>query len=364
MYSYSGKNSPKLRGIVYLAGELEPGVLTACRSVRLLQSGQRAGLQQSGQRAGMQPSGQSVSMQPPGQRARLQPSGQIAGLCARAGEKVLCEVSNAAEIGTELKRRGLKSSECLMLAATDTAIRAAKRLGMAVAGFVNPAFPGQRYCGVEMLIEGFDEVDDEFLLRIFQRHHWIPWTIAETARCVIREFAMEDFDELVRLYEAPGITYRTAEDGRRLPGYIEPLYPEAEERAYQENYIRHMYRYYGYGMWLVIDKESGCLIGRAGLENREYPEGMQVELGYLIHPAWQRRQIATEVCTAIVHYAANSLGCGELNLLTDADNTASAALAEKLGFVYIGDTDISGNTTRRYRLSLKTGFFDTTMIQF
>lgn len=219
-------------------------------------------------------------------------------------------------------------------------------------GVVNPALPGQRYYGVEMLIEGFDEVDDVFLLRIFQRHHWIPWTIAETARCTVREFTMEDFDELVRLYEEPGITYRIGEDGERLPGYIEPLYPEEEERAYQENYIRHMYRYYGYGMWLVIDRQSGHLIGRAGLENREYPEGVRTELGYLIHPAWQRRHIATEVCTEILAYAKNILHCEELNLLTEAENTASTALARRLGFEYIGDTDISGNVTRRYRLFL------------
>lgn len=265
--------------------------------------------------------------------------------------KVLA-VRSVGDMEQAVQECGLRADNCLLLAATDAAIREAKRLSMAVAGYRNPKLNGQTYYGTEMLIEGFEEVDEAFLLRIFQRYHHIPWRIAETARCVIREFDMADLDELIRLYDEPGITYRIAEDGRRLPGYIEPLYPIEEERAYQENYIRHMYRYFGYGMWLVIEKESGRLIGRAGLENRNYPEGMEQELGYLIHPSWQGRGLATEVCLAVIAYAGLHLECKKLNLLTEADNTASVNLAEKLGFVYIGDTDISGSVTRRYELYL------------
>lgn len=264
----------------------------------------------------------------------------------------LCAVSGPDALGRTLGERGLSAGECLLIAATDAAVRAARQLDMAVAGYVNPALPGQRYYGVEMLIEGFDEVDDAFLLRVFERHHHIPWTIARTKRCVLREFSMADFDALTALYDVPGLAFFLDEDGTRRPGFIEPLYPREEERAYQENYIRHMYRYYGYGMWLVLDRKSGALIGRAGLENRNYPEGVQLELGYLIHPAWQRRGIATEVCTAIIDYARSALMCGQLNLLTDADNLASIALAEKLGFRYVEDTDVSGSRTRRYRMYL------------
>lgn len=265
--------------------------------------------------------------------------------------KVLA-VEAAGDIEQTMRECGLLPDHCLVLAATDAAIRAAKRLSMAVAGYVNPGLDKQTYYGVEMLIEGFDEVDEAFLQHIFNRHHHIPCRIAETVRCVIREFDLADLDELIELYDQPGITYRLAADGSRLPGYIEPLYPPEEERVYQENYIRHMYRYFGYGMWLVIEKESGRLIGRIGLENRNYPEGMEQELGYLIHPSWQRRGFAAEVCLAVIDYAKKHLECKKLNLLTEADNLASLALAERLGFVYVGDTDISGSRTRRYELFL------------
>lgn len=255
-------------------------------------------------------------------------------------------------VKAQLSAHGLCPQNCLMLAATDAAIRAAKNLQMAVAAYVNPEILGQTYYGAEMLIEGFEEVDEEFLFRIFQRHHDIPWTIAKTKRCLIRELAMEDVEDLVSLYEQPGITYLIDSDGERRPGYIEPLYPLEEERVYQENYRKHMYRYYGYGMWLVLDQKSGQLIGRAGIEHREYPEGIETELGYLIHPGWQRKGIATEVCSAIIDYARRYLECAKLNLLTEAQNIASVALAEKLGFSYVGDTEVSGSLTRRYVLQL------------
>ena len=263
----------------------------------------------------------------------------------------LCHVREG-EIEAALTARGLSAKECLMLAATDSAIRIAKRYNMAVAGYVNPALPGQLYYGVEMLIEGFEEVDDAFLLRIFQRHHSIPWTIARTERFWLREFAMEDLEALIALYETPGLAWREGADGKRLPGYVEPLYPIEEEREYQKNYIRCMYRYFGYGMWLVIEEAGGRLIGRVGLENREYPEGVEVELGYLIHPQWQRQGFGTEVCTEVIAYARSVLQCGRINLLTEEGNAASIALAEKLGFVYVGDTSVSGSLTRRYRLLL------------
>lgn len=258
----------------------------------------------------------------------------------------------AGKLARVLAEYRLMPEECLLLAAADEEICAAQVLGMAVAAYVDEELPGQSYAGAPIVIEGFEEVDEEFLLRVFQRHHGIPWLIAETERCVVRELALEDLEDLAELYDRPGITCRMGPKGEYQPGYVEPLYPMEEELEYQKNYIEQMYRYYGYGLWLVFDRKSGALIGRAGIENREYPEGVEMELGYLIHPDWQGQGIATEVCSAIIQYAGAYLECGKLNLLTAGENLPSVALAEKLGFVYAGDTDISGTRTRRYILQL------------
>ena len=158
----------------------------------------------------------------------------------------------------------LHAEEVLLITPTDAGIQAAVRAHMAVAAYADPAFPGQSYAGAWMVIEGFEEVDDEFLERIFQRCHGQPWEIARTKRCVIRELSLEDLPALEKLYQKEGVTWRLDADGERIPGFIEPLFAKEKEKKYQQAYITNMYGYYGYGMWLVFDKASGELIGRAG----------------------------------------------------------------------------------------------------
>lgn len=69
----------------------------------------------------------------------------------------------------------LHAEEVLLITPTDAGIQAAVRAHMAVAAYADPAFPEQSYAGAWMVIEGFEEVDDEFLERIFQRCHGQPW---------------------------------------------------------------------------------------------------------------------------------------------------------------------------------------------
>ena len=159
---------------------------------------------------------------------------------------------------------------------------------------------------------------------------------------------MEDLDALISLYDQPGVTYQLDAKGQRQPGYIEPLFAREEEAEYQQAYITHMYGYYGYGMWLVFDKASGELIGRAGLEHREFPDAVELELGYLIDPDRQGQGLATEVCQAILAFAREELDFPRVNALTDQKNVASVALLQKLGFYYLEDTDVSGSRTQRY----------------
>jgi RimJ/RimL family protein N-acetyltransferase len=191
-------------------------------------------------------------------------------------------------------------------------------------------------------------VDDEFLERIFQRCHGQPWEIARTKRCVIRELSLEDLPALEKLYQKEGVTWRLDADGERIPGFIEPLFAKEKEKKYQQAYITNMYGYYGYGMWLVFDKASGELIGRAGLEHREFPDAVELELGYLIDPDRQGQGLATEVCQAILAFAREELDFPRVNALTDQKNVASVALLQKLGFYYLEDTDVSGSRTQRY----------------
>lgn len=96
----------------------------------------------------------------------------------------------------------------------------------------------------DMVVEGFEEVDMTFLQRVYERHFNIPWTILETKRCIVRELELSDLDALFSMYAEPGMT-----------DYMEGLYEYEEELEYQKAYIENMYRFYGYGMWLVFEKK-------------------------------------------------------------------------------------------------------------
>ena len=174
----------------------------------------------------------------------------------------------------------------------------------------------------DMVVEGFDEIDPGFFLRTYERHFHIPWTITETKRCIIREFSMQDLDALYDMYQEAGMT-----------DYMEDLYCYEEEREYQEAYIENMYRFYGYGMWLVFEKETGELVGRAGIEHSEKLEG-EFELGYAVRTKYQKQGYAFEACQAIIAYAAMELEIPKLHCLIQKENTKSIKLAEKLDFSF------------------------------
>mgnify|MGYP000212918723 CR=1 FL=1 len=112
----------------------------------------------------------------------------------------------------------IQKANCLLIAAVDETLAWGMERNIAAAAYANPLFPGQTFSGCTMVIEGFEEVDADFLVRIFERFHHIPWTIAVTKRCVIREFCMEDLDALISLYDQPGVTYQLDAKGQRQPG--------------------------------------------------------------------------------------------------------------------------------------------------
>ena len=249
-------------------------------------------------------------------------------------EVILCETYKGLESVLMLER-----DNTLLIAATDTTIALGKELGVATMAYLNPEIPGQSYSGVDMLVEGFDEVDVDFLEKVWKRHHHIPWTILETERCVIRELTLDDLDALFALYG----------EGE-IDKYTDSLYPYEEEKEFQRAYIENMYRYFGYGLWLVFSKATGELIGRAGLEHREYHEEIELELGYIIGTKYQGQGYATEVCEAILAYAKENTGFERINALIEDGNIASEKLSKKLGFVHVEDFELNEKVMHRYIL--------------
>lgn len=195
---------------------------------------------------------------------------------------------------------------------------------------------GADFADIPYAVEGFEGVDVAFLDEIYRRFKGIPWTILETKRLLVRETTEEDLDALYEVYADPSISL-----------YTENLYEDRdEERAYIRDYIKHVYTFCGYGIWSVIHKESGKLIGRAGLACRERYE--TPELGYVIGVPYQKQGYATEVCRAILEYADERLGFPEIRAVFEPENLASAKLCEKLGFIEEGQVQLDGKNMLQY----------------
>ena len=101
-------------------------------------------------------------------------------------------------------------------------------------------------------------------------------------------------------------------------------------------------------MWLVCRKESGEVIGRAGLEHRDYHGVTELEMGYLIAPSEQRKGYATEICRAIMEYARENLDFPRINCLIHPDNVISKNFAERLGFSFLEKIIADGAEMDRY----------------
>ena len=204
-----------------------------------------------------------------------------------------------------------------------------------IADSLGIASVGEPQCGTRYAVESLAELDIEYLERVRRRYNHIPWDIGETDRCLIRELSLSDLPALYELYDKPGMT-----------DFVEPLYDYETELEYQKAYIENMYGFYEYGMWLVFSKETGKLIGRAGLEHNE--------MGYMIAPEFQNLGYATEVCRFIIDYARKNTDFEELYCRIDEKNVASVRLAKRLGFVRNGQIGNERNTggLDRYVLSI------------
>lgn len=180
----------------------------------------------------------------------------------------------------------------------------------------------ERFSRAEYAIEQIEEVEYESLKLAYLRLTGQPWTILTTDRCEVRETTTEDADSFYDIYKEPSITR-----------YMEDLYDDkAVEVAYIQDYIRNVYAFYGYGMWTVLEKSSGKVIGRAGISWRE---GFDIpELGFVIAVPYQHQGYAYEVCRAILEYGNTELGFSYVQALVMEGNESSKALCRKLGFKY------------------------------
>ena len=176
--------------------------------------------------------------------------------------------------------------------------------------------------GADMVVQDLADLDCTFLGLIYRRHHGLPWTIAETERLILRESKPEDFEILYEIYQEAG-----------MADYMEGMEGEKEaERQMFYSYICHMYPFYNYGLWSIVEKASGRVIGRAGLENGMYRGQPVIELGYMIGSGFQNKGYGLEAAQAVVSYGFEAVGAKQIYSFINDKNHRSLQLIVKAGF--------------------------------
>lgn len=180
--------------------------------------------------------------------------------------------------------------------------------------------------GIPYAVPAFEDASEELARLVLLRHLGLPWIIGETRRLRLRELTAEDALRVPR-----------AECSRQ-----EQLFCEPEQLAL---YCKRQYGFFEYGTWGVTRKETGELIGLAGVSNPRLPRTLEplfgreerpwLELGYRIFAPWRRRGYGREAVAAVMDYSREVL---ETNLcaLIGAENEASRRMAEGLGFSLMG----------------------------
>ncbi len=141
----------------------------------------------------------------------------------------------------------------------------------------------------------------------------------ETERLRLRELTAEDLPALRAILQDP----------ETMTAYEGP-FDDAEVDAWLAR-MRDRYAEDGFGLWAVLLRESGEMIGQCGL-TRQWISGEQViEVGYLFRREHWHRGYATEAAAACRDYAFDVLGADRVYAQVRDINLPSMNVAIRLG---------------------------------
>lgn len=149
--------------------------------------------------------------------------------------------------------------------------------------------------------------------------------ILQTSRLLLREMTEDDLPALRSILQDPQVMYA-----------YEHAFSEEEVRAWLAKQ-RRRYAEDGFGLWAMVLRQTGAMIGQCGLTWQDRGDGTQcVEVGYLLQRAFWHQGYATEAATACKAYAFQELGLDEVCSIIRDNNLASQAVAKRNGMIVTG----------------------------
>lgn len=143
-------------------------------------------------------------------------------------------------------------------------------------------------------------------------------TPARTDRLAFRELRTGDAAAVLGFFR---------DDAARL------FYPRMTDLDAARGWIawnRESYATHGFGLWGLVDKASGVLVGDCGLTFQPVEGAEQLEIGYHLAAPWRRRGLTLEAGRAVLAHAFSHTGEPLVCSIVAPANLASVAVAGKL----------------------------------
>ena len=143
--------------------------------------------------------------------------------------------------------------------------------------------------------------------------------IFETERLFLRELNQNDFGALCKIMQ----------DEETMYAY-EGAFSDQEVRDWLDRQLSR-YREYGFGLWAVVLKKTGEVIGQCGLTMQPWKNEEVLEIGYLFQRQFWHNGFATEAAVACKKYAFEVLKADEVCSIIRDTNLPSQRVAERNG---------------------------------
>lgn len=150
--------------------------------------------------------------------------------------------------------------------------------------------------------------------------------ILETERLYLRKLEKSDYSDLCKILQDEAVMYAYE---HAFSNEEVRLWIERQLQRYQEN---------GFGLWAVILKSTGELIGQAGITLQKWDEKEVHEIGYLFNRSFWHKGYAIEAASACKKYGFFYLGLNEIHSIIRNNNIASQNVAIRNGMKKVGET--------------------------
>lgn len=147
-----------------------------------------------------------------------------------------------------------------------------------------------------------------------------PKTILETERLTFREFRYADAEFIITLLNTSSWQKFIGDKNVHSIDDAAHYLVDGPLKSYCEN---------GFGLWLVLLKDSTNPIGMCGLLKRDYLENE--DIGFALLPDYECLGYGFEMSSASIMHSKNILQTESVVAITDTDNASSIILLNKLG---------------------------------